>query len=135
MGLCRFAFFSSSPLLYLCSPSSPSFLGPRAVSISFPNYPNPSVKFSPLPLLPRTHLVTTKTNILCAASASSSLSLSSMETPPQGYRRNVGICLVNNSKKVIYISLYSLCSTLRRCICMPVYFFEVNGYSFFFLGA
>lgn len=26
---------------------------------------------------------------------------SSMEAPPEGYRRNVGICLINSSKKVI----------------------------------
>ena len=28
------------------------------------------------------------------------VSSSLMETPPQGYRKNVGICLVNPSKKV-----------------------------------
>ena len=32
---------------------------------------------------------------------------SSMEAPPEGYRRNVGICLINSSKKVILeISLF-----------------------------
>ena len=30
---------------------------------------------------------------------------SSMDSPPQGYRRNVGICLVNASKKVYYLYL------------------------------
>ena len=32
----------------------------------------------------------------------------SMETPPDGYRRNVGICLVNPSKKVINFALFHL---------------------------
>ncbi|MBA0814134.1 hypothetical protein Gohar_019981 [Gossypium harknessii] len=40
---------------------------------------------------------------ICSYSSPSSCtcsSSSSMEAPPQGYRRNVGICLINSSKKV-----------------------------------
>lgn len=33
---------------------------------------------------------------------------SSMEAPPEGYRRNVGICLINSSKKVILETSFSL---------------------------
>ena len=65
---------------------------------------------------------------------------SSMDSPPQGYRRNVGICLVNASKKVYYLSLslslfLSLCSVhgfLYVCVELTCKFF----FSFFsfFLG-
>lgn len=46
----------------------------------------------------------------------SSLSSASMDSPPEGYRRNVGICLISPSKKVDFdhlclsiISVYVLC--------------------------
>lgn len=55
-----------------CSPASsaPTF-------IRFPKYPSKHVKFSLLPF-----------------------SFATMEAPPEGYRRNVGICLMNAHKKV-----------------------------------
>ncbi|XP_030447533.2 nudix hydrolase 26, chloroplastic isoform X1 [Syzygium oleosum] len=39
-----------------------------------------------------------------SSSSSPSPSPSSMEAPPEGYRRNVGICLVNSSKKIFAAS-------------------------------
>lgn len=70
------------------------------------SYPTKLVKFASVPLelqqLPR--------KPLCCSCDDSSSSLSSFtalstETPPDGYRRNVGICLINSSKKVSVISL------------------------------
>ncbi|CAI8604190.1 unnamed protein product [Vicia faba] len=58
-----------------------------AYSPCFPKYPPKHVKFPCLPL----------------SAHSSSLS-STMEAPPEGYRRNVGICLINNDKKVFAAS-------------------------------
>ncbi|KAK9196655.1 hypothetical protein WN943_004785 [Citrus x changshan-huyou] len=67
------------------------------------SYPTKLVKFASVPLelqqLPR--------KPLCCSCDDSSSSLSSFtalstETPPDGYRRNVGICLINSSKKKIF---------------------------------
>lgn len=55
---------------------------------SSPNYPINFSKITNLSLLHRNQL----------------RSSSSMEAAPEGYRRNVGICLINPSKKVIYNS-------------------------------
>ncbi|CAL5209019.1 unnamed protein product [Lathyrus oleraceus] len=55
--------------------------------IFFPKYPPQNVKFPSLPL-----------------SALSCSSSSTMEAPPEGYRRNVGICLINSHKKVFAAS-------------------------------
>ncbi|XP_074310787.1 nudix hydrolase 26, chloroplastic [Silene latifolia] len=43
------------------------------------------------------------TTILCSSSSSSSSSMDS-PPPPQGYRQNVGICLINPSKKIFAAS-------------------------------
>lgn len=56
--------------------------------LSFPKYPP---KYAKLPSLP--------------LSAAWRYSTSTMESPPEGYRKNVGICLINNQKKVQSISL------------------------------
>ncbi|KAJ1404773.1 RNA pyrophosphohydrolase RppH [Sesbania bispinosa] len=53
-------------------------------TFGFPKYPSKFLRFSSLPL-------------------SASLR-STMETTPQGYRRNVGICLMNNDKKIFAAS-------------------------------
>lgn len=54
----------------------------------------------------------------------SSLSSSSMDTPPQGYRRNVGICLVNPSKKVRFFQfLLSILSVLLVLGFLMIVFF------------
>ncbi|KAL9428213.1 hypothetical protein AB3S75_030240 [Citrus x aurantiifolia] len=67
------------------------------------SYPTKLVKFASVPLelqqLPR--------KPLCCSCDDSSSSLSSFtalstDTPPDGYRRNVGICLINSSKKKIF---------------------------------
>ncbi|KAJ4705392.1 Nudix hydrolase [Melia azedarach] len=63
------------------------------------------VKFSSVPLSLRL-LLPRKPLCCCSSNSSSTSSLSftalSTETPPDGYRRNVGICLVNSSKKKIF---------------------------------
>ncbi|XVF41293.1 hypothetical protein PTKIN_Ptkin01aG0268900 [Pterospermum kingtungense] len=84
MALCR-SLYLNSPLhrVPLIVPSKPIFL--------FPEYPSSSSKFTNYP----------KTQTLFSCSCSSS---SSMEAPPQGYRRNVGICLINPSKKIFAAS-------------------------------
>ena len=61
---------------------------------------------------------------------------SSMDSSPQGYSRNVGICLINPSKKVYYISHLSV-------LYMGFYIYVLNWYTqclanaagnFFFFG-
>ena len=80
----------------------------------FSIFTSPKFKSLPLPLSFHNHYQnpsTPKSNTLSYTYSYSytSSSSSSMDSPPQGYRRNVGICLINPSKKVYYISL-SLCS-------------------------
>ncbi|CAL5354665.1 unnamed protein product [Camellia sinensis] len=64
---------------------------------SSPNYPLKSNKFTTLPLLRLNHLCNRST-------ASYFSSSSSMEAPPEGYRRIVGICIINPSKKIFATS-------------------------------
>lgn len=91
---CRFGLLNSTlhlpPLSIL---SRPPYLFP-----SFPTCPPKLSKFSHLPLLRRNPIIYTRTRLLCTSSQSSSST--AMEAPPEGYRRNVGICLINDSKKV-----------------------------------
>lgn len=88
---------------------------------SLPICPLKLTKFSHLPLLRRKSTIYTRTRLLCTPSQSSS---TAMEAPPQGYRRNVGICLVNDSKKVTpHLPLYfSTCLYMELtqlvCICL-----------------
>ncbi|XP_024017481.1 nudix hydrolase 26, chloroplastic [Morus notabilis] len=101
MGLCRLICLSSPLRLHRLSPSPPILLALPTLSLSFPYYPHHSSKFSPLTLL----LVPQKRLFRCVQSSfSSSSSSSSMEAPPQGYRRNVGICLINDDKKIFAAS-------------------------------
>ncbi|KAL8253414.1 hypothetical protein R6Q59_037107 [Mikania micrantha] len=86
MAVCRFSFIISSPPLnqLLSNPI-----------LSSPKSPHKSTKFTQLPLIfPNRHR-------LVATAASPSLA---MEAPPAGYRRNVGICLINSSKKIFSAS-------------------------------
>lgn len=55
------------------------------------NYPCKFQKFTNQPLL-------------CKRSHTAVSSSSSMESPPEGYRRNVGVCLINPSKKIFAAS-------------------------------
>ncbi|XP_039118042.1 nudix hydrolase 26, chloroplastic-like isoform X1 [Dioscorea cayenensis subsp. rotundata] len=64
---------------------------------SFPFYPSRSVKFTPLPLHKTSRIAAAVTVAIVAAGAS-------MEASPPGYRRNVGICLVNASSKIFAAS-------------------------------
>ncbi|KAF3675154.1 Nudix hydrolase 26, chloroplastic [Capsicum annuum] len=64
-------------------------------SIPSPYYPPKSHQITALPLL------RCKT-VSFASLSSQSPSSSSMENPPEGYRRNVGICLMNPSNKKIF---------------------------------
>ncbi|XP_010246930.1 PREDICTED: nudix hydrolase 26, chloroplastic [Nelumbo nucifera] len=91
VALCRFVFLNSS--FYRHPP--PVLPTP---ALSFPYCPPKSQKFTTLPLL----LSRRRLKILCCTSPSSSpsSSSSSMEAPPEGYRRNVGICLINSSNKI-----------------------------------
>lgn len=70
------------------------------------SYPTKLVKFASVPLelqqLPRKPLCCSCDD---SSSSFSSFTALSTETPPDGYRRNVGICLINSSKKVSVISL------------------------------
>ncbi|KAB2606273.1 nudix hydrolase 26 [Pyrus ussuriensis x Pyrus communis] len=95
---CRFGLLNSTlhlpPLSIL---SRPPYLFP-----SFPTYPPKLAKFSHLPLLRRNPIIYTRTRLLCTSSQSSSSM--AMEAPPEGYRRNVGICLINDSKKIFAAS-------------------------------
>ncbi|CAI0442186.1 unnamed protein product [Linum tenue] len=68
-------------------------------TLSFSNCPPKLHKFTKLPPFCTSLKLSTDPLELRSLSASSSLS-SSMESPPEGYRRNVGICLINPSKKV-----------------------------------
>ncbi|XP_015582952.1 nudix hydrolase 27, chloroplastic isoform X2 [Ricinus communis] len=61
------------------------------------NYPSRIGEFSGVSLV-------TWRNIPVKLSVSLSLTVLSVETPPQGYRKNVGICLVNPSKKIFAAS-------------------------------
>ncbi|GAV66146.1 NUDIX domain-containing protein [Cephalotus follicularis] len=76
---------------------------PSVVPISFtptslfPNYPHKLPKFTNLPH-PKPH-----TLISCALLRSSSAS-SPMDVPPESYRRNVGICLINDRKEIFAAS-------------------------------
>ncbi|KAJ0101069.1 hypothetical protein Patl1_05849 [Pistacia atlantica] len=70
--------------IFLNSPvnrSSISLLNRSNPNLTFPKYPSNLSKISNFPL-----------------------AHSSMDAPPEGYRRNVGICLINSSKKIFAAS-------------------------------
>ncbi|XP_060185787.1 nudix hydrolase 26, chloroplastic isoform X1 [Lycium barbarum] len=87
MALCRSFFLCSFPLPRL----------PLQFNTSIPS-PNCPLKFHQISTLPLLGFKRCKT----ASFASLPLSSSSMENPPEGYRRNVGICLMNPSNKKIF---------------------------------
>ncbi|OAY45712.1 nudix hydrolase 26, chloroplastic isoform X2 [Manihot esculenta] len=97
MAVCRSVlYYSPSASLRLVSKStSPFFINPHKLSrltkLLF-LYQNPR-RHSHSAIISRT---------LCLSSSSSSSS--SMESAPEGYRRNVGICLINPSKKIFAAS-------------------------------
>ncbi|KAI3757188.1 hypothetical protein L6452_04722 [Arctium lappa] len=85
MAICRYSFFITNPPLHQILPNPTFFFPPKSnkfnqLSISIPNR--------------------LRTVVNRAYSSPSS----SMEAPPDGYRRNVGICLINSSKKVFSAS-------------------------------
>ncbi|KAM7266984.1 hypothetical protein ACFE04_009150 [Oxalis oulophora] len=69
----------------------------------FPKHPLKVSKFTNLPLT-MNHNIHFKPHcqVSCVISSSSSSSMES--SPPDGYRRNVGICLINQSKKIFAAS-------------------------------
>ncbi|KAK4385462.1 Nudix hydrolase 26, chloroplastic [Sesamum angolense] len=77
MALCRSFIHFNSPLQRI-----------NTANLFFPNCPSRLQKFTALSL----------------PASFSSLSSSSMDSPPEGYRRNVGICLINPSKKIFAAS-------------------------------
>ncbi|KAL8159671.1 hypothetical protein V2J09_001208 [Rumex salicifolius] len=106
MGLCcRFGLQNPPPF----HPHHPLQLLLRSSLPSSPFYPSVSPKFTHLPspfLLRPLHLLppfTTTTRRTIRDFTSSSLQ-QSMESPPEGYRKNVGICLINSSKQVFVAS-------------------------------
>lgn len=97
MDICRFALHSC-PLYF---PPLSTFIKPVILFPSFPSCPSKLAKSAQLLLIPSKPTVYTR--VRCTSSCSSSPS-SSMEAPPEGYRRNVGICLINDSKKIFAAS-------------------------------
>lgn len=86
-----------------------------------PFYPSPLVKFTRVPL-PR------PTSKLVA----------SMEAPPQGYRRNVGICLVNPSNKVSgprrFLGFFFVQSNRFHFFVFPLIFWAISWWILVFLS-
>ncbi|GMY23475.1 nudix hydrolase 26, chloroplastic [Fagus crenata] len=87
---CRFAVFNSPPPHPLLN----ILPIPKPHNLFLPNCPPKSTKFTSLSL-------SLQNQYTLHSSTSSS---SSMDSPPQGYRRNVGICLINPSKKIFAAS-------------------------------
>lgn len=96
MAFCRSVFFNSSlhPTPHqVLSKSTRSFL----------TCPFKLSKFTKLPPQHQKPYSAIIYSTLYMSSASSSMeSPPPMESPPEGYRKNVGICLINPSKKVKY---------------------------------
>nr|XP_043614814.1 nudix hydrolase 26, chloroplastic-like [Erigeron canadensis] len=84
--VCRYSFIVSSnhPQIHFPQKLLPTFF-------IFPKYPHKPIKFTRLPLTHHHSFATTSSS-------------SKMETPPNGYRRNVGICLINSSNKIFSAS-------------------------------
>ncbi|PON70259.1 Mutator [Parasponia andersonii] len=102
LSLSRLVSLSSPFLLHHRSPTpnpTPTLLLPlpKPSPLSFPYYPLQLTKFTVLPLF------LSKKPFICSVQPSSSSS-SAMEAPPEGYRRNVGICLINDSRKIFAAS-------------------------------
>ncbi|KAI3750794.1 hypothetical protein L2E82_21620 [Cichorium intybus] len=85
MAICRYSFICNPPLQQVLA--NPTLFFPQSLPYSNKN--------SQLPLT----LPNRIRPLVTRASPSSS-----METPPDGYRRNVGICLINSSKKIFSAS-------------------------------
>lgn len=106
MAVCRSVlYYSPSASFRLVSKStSPFFINPHKLSLTklLFLYQNPR-RHSHSAIISRT---------LCLSSSSSSSS--SMESAPEGYRRNVGICLINPSKKVSVHLISIICIFTRR---------------------
>lgn len=114
MALCRFAIFPKSPTSF------------------FPNCPLNSPEFMHLPLLLQNHKPTHRVSSSALHSSSSS-----MESAPEGYRRNVGVCLINPSKKVsaflcgyvcVHVFLFVF---LCFSVCMFICLYWAGGIFFF----
>ncbi|KAL7585222.1 nudix hydrolase 26, chloroplastic [Lactuca sativa] len=86
MAICRYSFCLCNPPLHQVL-ANPTFF--------FPQSPSYSKKFTQLTLTLPNRL---RPIVTCASPSTS------METPPAGYRRNVGICLMNSSKKIFSAS-------------------------------
>lgn len=79
-------------------------MNPQLYAVNCQNYPFKSVKFARLPL------EISSSKPLKVSLGLSSLAVS-MESPPAGYRKNVGICLVNPSKKIFTASRINIPDT------------------------
>ncbi|GLT57027.1 hypothetical protein SLA2020_300310 [Shorea laevis] len=85
MALCRPSFYSPPQ-------HRPHLLVTSKRSSLFAIYPSTSCKFTSLAFLHQPP----KTPVSC--------NCCSMDAPPQGYRRNVGLCLINSSKRIFAAS-------------------------------
>ena len=113
MALSRFVSLSSPFFLHhrVHPPSTIPVGLPTPSLVSFPNCPLRFTIGLP-PFLPKKRFV----------SRVQSSSSSAMEAPPEGYRRNVGICLINDSKKVLYKSLSGCLSSMLFVIYIYTYY-------------
>ncbi|GLT88719.1 hypothetical protein SLE2022_067310 [Rubroshorea leprosula] len=88
MAFCRSLYSYSHPL------HRPPLQLPSKLTSFFPLYPSSSSEFTNL-----THRHQQPKTLVSRTCCSSS-----MEAPPEGYRKNVGICLINPSKKIFAAS-------------------------------
>ncbi|XP_028799398.1 nudix hydrolase 26, chloroplastic-like [Neltuma alba] len=98
MALCRLAYFPGSSSSRILVSTTTRTINPLHLTLSPPNhpsqFPNLSSLHKPLPSFP----------FWSSRPSFSSSPSDSMEAPPEGYRRNVGICLINDDKKVFAAS-------------------------------
>ncbi|XP_047336809.1 nudix hydrolase 26, chloroplastic-like [Impatiens glandulifera] len=94
MALCRFSFLCNSPTSLHPFPAACSTFSPSLLYLPKPvHFTN---LISPFRRTPAPYPFSRAS--LCSSSSST------MESPPDGYRRNVGICLINDSKKIFLAS-------------------------------
>lgn len=97
------ALFCRSIVSNFTLPRLPLQLVPLNTTVPFPHCPSKYHQITALPLVLRSKTAS-------FASLPSPPPSSTMENPPEGYRRNVGICLMNPSNKKVFFSSYRVIS-------------------------